>query len=132
MIARGTVAGNSADPKYLQRIVSGKHELLGDEPMDRGGQDRGPAPFDYLLVALGACTSITLRMYAERKRWDLGTVTVKCKLTREHRENRIEREVSFSASLSEAQRAKLADICEHTPVTLAISQGVPISTSVAV
>lgn len=131
MIARAIITGNSSEPRYLQRVVCGRHRLIGDEPVDHGGQDGGPAPFDYLLIALGTCTSITLRMYAERKGWDLGTVSVKLKLTREHRANRIEREVSFSAALDEAQRAKLADICERTPVTVAIGQGMAISTSVS-
>ena len=128
MSARVTVVGDTADPKYIQHISSGSHQLVSDEPLKLGGGDAGPAPFDYLLTSLGSCTSITLRMYAERKGWSLGVVTVKLEFRRENDVNRITREISISAALTEEQRAKLADISERTPVTLAIKQGVAIET----
>lgn len=131
-ISRVTVVGRAGDAKYVQRVTSGSHQLLGDEPTDRGGGGAGPAPFDYLLAALGTCTSITLRMYADRKGWDLGHVTVALDYAREKDATSIKREVSVSAPISEEQRARLADIVERTPVTLAIKQGVPIATKVAI
>ena len=131
IIARVTVVGKAADPKYVQQVTSGSHRLTADEPSDRGGGDAGPAPFDYLLAALGSCTSITLRMYADRKGWDLGQVTVSLEYAREKDAASIKREISVSAAISEEQRARLADIVERTPVTLAIKQGVQIGTSVS-
>lgn len=131
LISQATVVGDSADPKYVQQVTSGSHRLIGDEPGDRGGGDAGPAPFDYLLAALGTCTSITLRMYADRKGWQLGRVTVKLDYVREKDASNIKRSVTVSAPISEEQRARLADIVERTPVTLAIKQGVHIATDLS-
>jgi putative redox protein len=127
-IGQATVVGDGRAPRYLQKIQCGKHAIVADEPADGGGANAGPSPFDYLVSGLGACTSITLRMYAERKSWSLGTVTVDLQLKREKDENRIERTVSISVSLTEAQRAKLAEICEKTPITRAIKPGISIET----
>jgi putative redox protein len=128
LIAKATVIGEGHAPRYVQKVQCGTHAMLADEAAEGGGANAGPSPFDYLISGLGACTSITLRMYAERKGWELGTVTVELRLKRENDENRIARTVSISASLSEPQRAKLAEICERTPVTLAIKPGIPIET----
>lgn len=126
-----TVVGKAEDPNYVQQVTSGAHRFIGDEPTDAGGGDAGPSPFDYLLAALGTCTSITLRMYAERKGWQLGDVTVQLAYSRSKDTASIKREISVSAPLSEEQRARLADIVERTPVTLAIKQGVQMGTTVS-
>ena len=91
--------------KHVQRIRAGKHELLADEPESVGGVDAGPAPFASVLSGLGACTSITLRMYAERKGRNLGTVTVCLRLVREETGIRVEREVAIGGALDDDQRA---------------------------
>lgn len=133
IIARVAVAGEAGAPNYIQHLTSGRHQFLADEPTEREGGDAGPAPFDYLLAALGSCTSITLRMYADRKGWDLGNVSVKLEYIRESKEvARITRQVLVSAKISEEQRARLADIIERTPVTLAIRQGVGIASNVTI
>jgi putative redox protein len=128
LIAKATVIGGGDAPRYFQKVQCGKHAMVADESAEGGGQNAGPSPFDYLISGLGACTSITLRMYGERKGWELGTVTVEVRLKRENDENRIDRTVSISGSLSETQRAKLTEICERTPVTLAVKPGIPIET----
>ena len=69
VIAKCNVVGAAEDPNYRQSVRCGRHEMLADERPVRGGADAGPMPFEYLLSGLGACTSITLRMYAERKGW---------------------------------------------------------------
>jgi putative redox protein len=117
-----------SDAGYVQDIESGAHRLRSDEPSTRGGTDAGPAPYDLLLAALGACTSITLRMYAERKGWPLGRVEVALRFFKTKDDERIERDVRISAALSEEQRSRLAEICEKTPVTLTIRKGTPIAT----
>ena len=130
-IAAATVVGEPDAPRYVQQIRAGHHALLADEHTALGGADAGPAPFAYVLSGLGACTSITLRMYAERKGWVLGAVTVRLQLLRDEGGIRIEREVAIGGALSEDQRARLADICERTPVTLALKGGILIKTTVA-
>lgn len=129
LVAAVTVSGAADAPRYLQHVRAGRHALVADEHAVLGGADAGPSPFDYVLSGLGACTSITLRMYAERKGWDLGAVTVRLKLFREETGLRVERDVAVGGELSDDQRARLADICERTPVTLALKGGVGIRTS---
>jgi putative redox protein len=128
-VASARVTGNRDDPRYVQRIQCGGHRLLADEPSSRGGVEAGPAPFGYLVCALGACTAMTLRMYAERRQWDLGTIDVTVELRRHAGTNYIERAVSISAALTDEQRKTLSDICERTPVTLAVKSGIRIHTT---
>lgn len=133
IISQVAVFGEAGAARYVQHVTCGSHKLLSDEPKERDGGDAGPAPFDYLLAALGSCTSITLRMYADRKGLDLGNVSVKLEYIRESKElARITREVLVSAPITEEQRARLADIIERTPVTLAIKRGVGIASNVSV
>jgi putative redox protein len=132
IIAHAVVAGDSRDPQYLQKIRSGKHQLLGDEPAVVGGHDAGPSPFALLLAALGSCTSTTLRMYAERHQWDLGTVTVDLLLREQQKVKHVERKVSITAPLDAKQLARVAEICERTPVTLLLKSGVSIQTGVSI
>jgi len=131
LVAAVTVVGKAGAPKYVQQIQSGRHALLADEHAALGGADAGPGPFAYVLSGLGACTSITLRMYAERKGWELGAVTVRLRFLREEAGIRIEREVAFDGALSAEQRERLAEICEKTPVTLALKSGIAIATTLA-
>jgi putative redox protein len=125
-IATVTVTGETG---YAQRIDAGGHALTADEPITAGGTNSGPSPYGLLLSALGACTSITLRMYADRKGWQLGTIRIVLKHTKHHDgTDLIDREVSFSAALSDEQRARIADIVEKTPVTKTIKAGSAITT----
>jgi putative redox protein len=119
------------DQKYSQRIRAGHHELRADEPVSNGGADTGPGPFSLVLSGLGACTAITLRMYAERKGWELGQTRVELRALPEGEGVRIERELRFSAPLSDEQRQRLLEIAEKTPVTKAIRAGMPIATKLA-
>ena len=115
---------------YASRIRNGPHELTADEPEALGGRGSGSSPYQLLLSALGACTAATLRMYAERKGWELGTIQVDLELHKptEDATGTIARAVSFSAELSDEQRAKLAAIAEKTPVTRTLKAGTPITT----
>ncbi len=127
----GVIATTTVDSEagYAQKIASGGHALTADEPKAAGGTDTGPAPYGLLLASLGACTSITLRMYAERKGWQLGHVHVTLRHVKsEGGGEHIEREVRFGAALSDEQRARLAEIAEKTPVTRTIKAGAPIQT----
>lgn len=118
--------------RYLTSIRTGgdlKHALTADEPHRLGGADAGPAPFDLLVSALGACTAITLTMYAEKKGWPLEGLDVRLEYLGGETPPRIERILVPAGPLDDAQRARLADIAERTPVTLAIKNGVPVHTT---
>jgi uncharacterized OsmC-like protein/pimeloyl-ACP methyl ester carboxylesterase len=123
-----------------QRVVAGPHLLSADEPRPVGA-GTGPSPYDLLLAALGACTSMTVRMYAERKRWQLERVTVTLRHDRIHAEDcgncetgsgmldRIERKVDLDGDLDTAQRQRLLEIADKCPVHRTLSSRVHISTT---
>ena len=125
-IATATVT--SEDKPYGVRIDAGGHALRGDEPVAQGGADTGPPPFGLLLSGLGACTAITLRMYAERQGWPLAGVDVTLTYIVKDRNTRwIDRLITLHGN-DEDQRAKLAEIAEKTPVTRAVRAGTEIRT----
>ncbi|MBS0470084.1 MAG: OsmC family protein [Proteobacteria bacterium] len=117
-----------AEARYAVNIRTGHHDLIGDEPVSGGGADAGPSPFGFVLAGLGACTAITLRMYAERKGWTITALTVGLEYFRDDDKFRVERVLHIEGALDEMQRARLADIAERTPVTLAIKAGAAINT----
>ena len=115
---------------YAQRISTSSHQLTADEPERRGGTNTGPSPYELLLSSLGACTAITLRMYADRKQWDVGVVDVKLRLLKEGEDQpRIERSISVTGTLDGDQQAKLLEIADKTPVSKALAPGLPIHTA---
>jgi putative redox protein len=125
-VATATVT--SDEKPYGVRIDAGGHALRGDEPADHGGADTGPAPFALLLSGLGACTAITLRMYAERKSWPLAGVDVKLTYIVADRDTKwIDRLITLHG-VDGVQRAELAKIAEKTPVTKAVRAGTEIRT----
>jgi putative redox protein len=116
---------------YSQQIASGHHRLTADEPIARGGSDSGASPHELLLASLGACTSITLRMYAGRKEWELGKITVGLRYTAaEDQKGRIDRRLSFSKPLTAEQAQRLLEIAGKTPVTRTLLAGVTIETTI--
>jgi putative redox protein len=115
---------------YAVSLTAGHHQLSADEHPELGGRDSGPAPYELLCAALGACTAITLRMYAQRKQYRLQAVHVDVHFKKEGGEGAIARVLSFEGELDDEQRTRLADIAERTPVTLTLKQGVPITTVV--
>src|SRR5258708_35803297 len=117
--------------KPAQQIVSGHHRLTADEPTARGGSDSGASPYELLLASLGACTSMTLRMYAGRKGWELGKITVGLRYTTaEDQPDHIARRLSFSKPLSTEQTDRLLEIAAKTPVTRTLLAGVKIDTKI--
>jgi len=133
-----TVDGDGA--RYLQKISVGPHLLHADELSDVGGNDAGPDAYELLLAALGACISITLRMYADRKQWPLQTVHVDLshrKIPIEEGEesgvksgmfDRVDASVSITGNLTEEQRSRLLEIAEKCPVHRTLVSEVQIQT----
>jgi putative redox protein len=129
-VARASGLTGTDRPTYRVDIRAGRHELTADEPGALGGGDLGPSPFGLLLSALVACTATTLRMYAARKGWELASVeaNVRYDLGDDGR-GLIERTITLPVDLSSEQRQRLAEVAERTPVTVAIRDGVPITTT---
>lgn len=128
------------DGKLAVDVFAGRHRLRVDEPVAVGGGDTGPAPYDLLAAALGACTAMTIRLYAERKQWPLARVRVDlshdkvhawdcaaCE-TKEGRIDRIERVVTLEGELDDEQRAKLLEIADKCPVHRTLHSEVSITT----
>ena len=106
---------------YTQNIKASRHSLVADESVVTGGNDSGPAPYDLLLAALGSCTSMTLRMYANQKKWDLKHVTVTLTHKKEpDAENKktdiITRDIELVGNLDDVQRQRLLEIANKCPV----------------
>jgi putative redox protein len=124
----GVFVGETRNGKFEQSIVAGKHRYLADEPTSVGGNGSGPSPYEYLLAGLGACTSMTIRLYADLKKLPLRRVSVRlnhdkihaadcenCE-TKEGKIDRIDREITLEGDLSAEQRAKLMAIADKCPV----------------
>jgi putative redox protein len=129
MKAIATAAIDSTTINYTHKIQTRGFDLIADEPVESGGQNAGPAPYDYVLAGLAACTAITLRMYAEHKGWDIGQLHVDLTLLKDREGNtRIERVLKTNATLDEEQWAGLLRTAEKTPVTLTLRNGAEIVT----
>jgi uncharacterized OsmC-like protein len=109
-------------------VIAGRHHFLADEPASVGGMDTGPGPYDLLLAALGACTAMTVRLYADRKQWPLKRTTVKLKHgrvyaqdcaeceTKEGKIDHIDRVITFEGELDAEQHKRLIEIADKCPV----------------
>lgn len=138
-----SVVVNAGLSGYTQSISVGPHLLHSDEPHEFGGNDDGPNPYELLLAALGACTSMTVRMYAERKQWPLHGVQVRLAHSRIHAEDcttcdttqgmldRIDAEISLLGDLSDDQRLRLVEIANRCPIHRTLVSQVQIRTSLA-
>jgi len=134
----------SGDSKFQQKITVGKHHLLADEPAGVGGKDTGPSPYDYLSVALGACTTMTMRMYASHKGYEVGKLGVEvshakihaqdcddCGEGRSGRIDRFERTISVGGNVSPEIRQKLLKIADKCPVHKTLEHSAVIATKLS-
>jgi putative redox protein len=139
--SEGTVTVTEAGSgTYTQQINAGHHRIVADEPRPIG-DDTGPTPYDLLLAALGACTSMTVRMYADRKGWPLRRVRVTLRHSRIHAEDcadcettkgwidHIDRDIELAGDLDDTQRQRLLHIAERCPVHQTLTSEVDVATS---
>lgn len=137
----GEVVVSELNRRFLRQVASDNHAWLADEPKRSGGNDLGPDPYEHLLAALGTCTSMTIRMYANRKKWPLEDVDIRLTHTRRHADDcedcddkraRVEvlqRYVTLHGDLSAEQRARLMEIADRCPVHRTLEGDLRIETS---
>ncbi|MDT4997970.1 MAG: putative redox protein [Mycobacterium sp.] len=139
--SEGTVTvAEAGSGTYTQEITAGHHRLVADEP-GPVGDDAGPTPYDLLLAALGSCTSMTVRMYAERKAWPLERVRVTLRHSRIHAEDcvecettkglisHIDRDIELVGELDDTQRQRLMQIADRCPVHQTLTSEINITTT---
>jgi putative redox protein len=122
VVVRGNAHG------FRQEVISGKHRLSSDEPVSSGGDDAAPSPYDYLLIALGVCTSMTVGLFARRKQMPLESIVVSLSHLRVHAKDceecetkegmldRIDTDIELTGPLTPEQRGKLMEIAAKCPV----------------
>ena len=133
----------SGEGRFAQRLLDGRHRLLADEPVDAGGDDRGPGPYELLLMALGACTAMTVRLYVDRKKWPLTRIAVRLRHgriyardcadceTEEGMLDQIERVIELEGPLDAEQKQRILEIAEKCPVHRTLTSEIKIRSRLA-
>ena len=140
---RNVVVRETRNSKFQQTVTAGPHQMLADEPVAAGGQYSGPGPYDFVLAGLGACTSMTMRMYADRKSLPLKRITVTLAHKKIHAEDcaecetrevmlvQIDRVISIDGALDAEQRQRLMEIADKCPVHRTLTSEIRIVTKAA-
>jgi uncharacterized OsmC-like protein/pimeloyl-ACP methyl ester carboxylesterase len=140
---RSVVVQETGISKFQQSVTVGPHHLLADEPVAAGGEDTGPGPYDFLLAGLGACTSMTMRLYADRKSLPLARTTVTLRHSKIYAQDcaecetkagmldQIERVITMEGALNAEQRQKLMEIADKCPVHRTLTSEIHIVTRAA-
>lgn len=115
--------------KYDTTVLARTHTFKADEPIEAGGTDTAATPTELLMGSLAACTAITVRMYAQRKQWDLGDVRVDVRYSSQPTPH-MTKHITVTGTLDDAQRARLAEIAESCPVSKLLRSGVETSSTV--
>lgn len=130
------------DQNYKTVLNAGEHELIADEPEDAGGGNQGPGPYDYLLMALGSCSVITMKMYADRKEWPVEDIYIEMRHFKSHAEDcvdcddpnskidKIEKEIIVKGDLSRNQLNRLLEISKKCPVHKTLLNEIEIQSTV--
>jgi putative redox protein len=134
----GWVVARVGPSGFRTELEARTHGLIADEPESLGGTNRGPTPYEYLLLALGGCMAMTLRMYADRKSWPLEGVEIRLRTERSHEKDcencekatvgltTIERTIQLTGALSEEQRTRLLQIADRCPVKQTLERGIRV------
>lgn len=129
--------------KFTQEITIGSHVLIADEPTENGGNDLGPSPYDFLVTALGTCTAMTIRLYADLKKIPVKKIIVRLSHEKIYAKDcadceksdakidHIDRKIELLGELSDEQRARLLEIANKCPVHRTLSSKTTISTELA-
>ncbi len=140
---RLVVVRETRNSKFQQSVSIGPHQMLADEPVAAGGEDSGPGPYDFVLAGLGACTSMTMRLYADRKSLPLERTTVTLKHSKIHAQDcaecetkdgmldQIDRVIAMEGNLDAEQRKKLLEIADKCPVHRTLTSEIHIVTRAA-
>lgn len=125
-----TINAHIAKEKYQTTIKSATNLLVADEPEENGGNDFGFSPSELLAASLGACTSITLRMYADKKGWDMADVNVEVSFTRDPEKNMstFTRKIQFTGNLTDEQKERLMKIADSCPTHKALTNPITVNT----
>lgn len=138
--AGAVIVASVNDHPFEQIMLDGRHLLHADEPVAVGGGDAGPGPYELLLMALGSCTSMTIRLYAARRKWPVDQVVVRLRHERVHTEDcancedpmtmleRIERTIEIIGPLDDAQRDRLLEIADKCPIHRTLQSKIDIRT----
>ncbi|HEY0015370.1 MAG TPA: OsmC family protein [Longimicrobium sp.] len=138
MASDNEVVIRAGQDKYRTEVLAGGVTIVVDEPADVGGGGDAPTPYDLLLGSIGACTAMTVRMYADRKGWPLEGVTVRLRQARSHAKdcvdcatkhvgvNQIERELELAGPLTDEQRERLTQIADRCPVKQTLERGINV------
>jgi putative redox protein len=118
-----------ATGKFAQEISVGSHKFLSDVVIGDGGEDQGPSPHEYLAAALGACTAMTLQVYARRKDWPLENAEIDVDIKETPGNATFERKIRLIGPLDETQRKRLLEIADHCPVHKTLSSTIKIETT---
>jgi len=139
----GEVLVSEQNHRFTRRIYSEHHQLIADEPLSQDGNDLGPNPYEYLLSSLGACTSMTIRMYANRKQLRLDNIDIRLKHSRVHAKDctecesgtefidHIDLEINLKGDLSVEERQRLLQIADRCPVHKTLINDIKIDSRLA-
>ena len=142
IVKPGTVVVAETGDGLAQYLLDGRHRLIADEPKDKGGSDRGPGPYELILMALGACTAVTLRLYADRKRWPLERVVVRLAHSRDYvmdsagtdtkpaMLDRIACDIELVGALDKEQHDRLLVVANNCPVHRSLTSRMDITTRI--
>ena len=141
-VTKGEVYVAENDHKFKINLFSDSHQWQADEPIRSGGKNSGPDPYEHLLAAVGSCTAMTVRMYADRKKWPLEDVRIRLRHSRQHTSDCvdcgddkasqldvIDRDIELIGELSDEQRVRLLEIADRCPVHKTITGSLAIDTN---